>query len=246
MRPKPREPDEAESSLNAAQQLAKEGFFISEGVASAAEVDALLRALTPRLAALGARGGLRHVLRDVPEVQQLAASPGMRAIAETAVGPGAFPVRGILFDKSPDANWKVVWHQDLTIGVRAKREVPGFGPWSDKDGAPHVQPPSDLLRAMVAVRLHLDDCTSENGPVRVLPGSHLSGRLSPALIDEWRTRAPEVECTVGTGGVLAFHSLLLHASSPSREPVHRRVVHIEYVSAAWRQLPGGLEWQEVS
>jgi ectoine hydroxylase-related dioxygenase (phytanoyl-CoA dioxygenase family) len=170
----------------------------------------------------------------------------MRAIAEAAVGPGAFAVRGILFDKSPDANWKVVWHQDLTIGVRAKRDVPGFGPWSAKDGAPYVQPPADLLREMVAVRLHLDDCTSENGPVRVIPRSHLSGRLAPALIDEWRARGPEVECTVGIGGVLAFYSLLLHASSPARAPLHRRVVHIEYVSAAWRELPGGLEWQEVS
>jgi ectoine hydroxylase-related dioxygenase (phytanoyl-CoA dioxygenase family) len=232
--------------LNSQEQLATDGYLIAEGVATASVVDALLRALTPRLDTLGARGGLRHVLRDVPEVRDLAASPGMRAIADAAVGPDAFAVRGILFNKSPDANWKVIWHQDLTIGVREKRDVPGFGPWSDKDGAPHVQPPQELLGEMVAVRMHLDDCTPENGPVRVLPGSHRAGRLSAADIDVWKARGGEVECTVRAGGVLAFHSLLLHASSPAREPRHRRVVHIEYVSARWRQLPGGLQWQEVS
>jgi hypothetical protein len=232
--------------LNATEQLARDGFWIAEHVASREDVDALLQALTPRLDSGGARGGVRHVLRDVPEVQRLAETPGMRAIAEAAVGLGAVPVRGILFDKSPDANWKVIWHQDLTIGVRTRQDAEGFGPWSEKDGAPHVQPPVDLLREMVAVRLHLDDCTSENGPVRVIPGSHAEGRLSPGQIDAWRARVPEVECTVGAGGVLAFHSLLLHASSPARAPLHRRVVHIEYVSAAWRQLPGGLEWQEAS
>jgi len=232
--------------LNATEQLARDGFWIAENVATPIEVEALRRAVMPRLAAAGARGGVRHVLRDVHEVRRLAESTGMRSIAEAAVGRGAYPVRGILFDKSPDANWKVIWHQDLTIGVSAKREVSGFGPWSDKDGAPHVQPPVDLLREMVAVRLHLDDCTSENGPVRVIPGSHRDGRLTPAQIDAWRAKGAEIECTVGVGGVLAFHSLLLHASSPARAPLHRRVVHIEYVSAAWRRLPGGLEWQEVS
>jgi ectoine hydroxylase-related dioxygenase (phytanoyl-CoA dioxygenase family) len=232
-------------TISLAEQLKRDGYGIVEHVVSERDVRALLQALAPRLDAMGARGGVRHVLRDVQEVQRLATSPAMRTIAEAAVGPDALPVRGILFDKSPDANWKVTWHQDLTIGVRAKREVEGFGPWSDKDGAPHVQPPVGLLSEMVAVRLHLDDCTSENGPVRVIPGSHAEGRLSAAQIDAWRCRESEVECVVGAGGVLAFRSLLLHASSPALAPLHRRVVHLEYVSAAWQTLPGGLEWQEV-
>lgn len=151
---------------------------------------------------------------------------------------------GILFDKNSDANWKVIWHQDLTIAVRKHRNVPGFGPWSEKDSVPHVQPPLQLLTQMVAVRLHFDDCTEENGPVRVIPRSHQIGRLDPEQISNLRARGPEVECIVPRGGVLAFHSLILHASSPARRPLHRRVVHIEYVASSWRELPGGLEWQE--
>ena len=44
----------------------------------------------------------------------------------------------------------------MTLALRARAEVPGFGPWSTKNGIPHVQPPVDLLKQMLAVRLHLD------------------------------------------------------------------------------------------
>jgi ectoine hydroxylase-related dioxygenase (phytanoyl-CoA dioxygenase family) len=108
-----------------------------------------------------------------------------------------------------------------------------FGPWTEKDGVLHVQQPDALLADMVAVRVHLDDCTEANGPVRVLPGSHRAGRLTGADVDRWRAEVPEVICTVPRGGILAFHSLLLHASSPTLEASHRRVVHLEYVAARW-------------
>jgi hypothetical protein len=69
-----------------------------------------------------------------------------------------FPVRAIYFDKTPDSNWNVAWHQNLTIAVRERRDAAGFGPWSVKAGVPHVQPPVELLEHLVAVRLHLDPC----------------------------------------------------------------------------------------
>ena len=54
------------------------------------------------------------------------------------------PVRGIYFDKRPGTNWLVAWHQDLTLALKERSEVPGWGPWSVKDGVPHVQPPVDV------------------------------------------------------------------------------------------------------
>jgi ectoine hydroxylase-related dioxygenase (phytanoyl-CoA dioxygenase family) len=92
---------------------------------------------------------------------------------------------------------------------------------------------------MLAVRLHLDPCTSDNGPVRVLTGSHASGRLSPAAIDQWRSQVPVTECVVEVGGLLLFRPLLLHASSSATRPGHRRVLHIEYGPPI---LPGGVQW----
>jgi ectoine hydroxylase-related dioxygenase (phytanoyl-CoA dioxygenase family) len=228
-----------------AEALARDGYAIVADGLDTATVDTLLAAIAPLAEGAAAmRGGVRHLLRDVPAMRALARHPAVRAVAAAALGPDAFAVRGILFDKTPGANWKVVWHQDLTIAVRERREVPGFGPWTEKDGVPHVQPPADILRAMVAVRVHLDDCTEANGPVRVLPGSHWAGRLSAADVDRWRAAVPEVVCVVPRGGILAFHSLLLHASSPAREASHRRVVHLEYVAARWAELPGGLAWHD--
>ncbi|HEX2081272.1 MAG TPA: phytanoyl-CoA dioxygenase family protein [Longimicrobium sp.] len=235
-----------------ADAFRRDGYVIVPHAVDSATVDALLAAVEPfspsphavcagRGPGGGARGGVRHLLRDVAAVRALARSAPVRAVAEAALGPGAFAVRGILFDKTPDANWKVVWHQDLTIAVRERREVPGFGPWSEKEGVPHVQPPAPLLARMVAVRLHLDDCTETNGPVRVIPGSHRDGRLAPDDVDRWRAAGPEVVCTVPRGGILAFHSLLLHASSPAQAPAHRRVMHLEFAADP---LPGGLEWYE--
>ena len=224
--------------------LAREGYAVLPNAVDALTVDALLAAIAPLAHAAGSRGGVRHLLRDMPEARSLARSATVRGVAEAALGSGAFAVRGILFDKTPDANWKVVWHQDLTIAVRERREVDGFGPWSEKDGVPHVQPPAALLARMVAVRVHLDDCTTDNGPVRVIPGSHRAGRLPAADVDRWRAEVPEVVCTVPRGGILAFHSLLLHASSPALDPAHRRVIHIEYAAAEWAELPGGLAWHE--
>lgn len=226
--------------------FSEKGFVVVRNVVDASAVDRLVDATAEHLSRATGRGGVRHILRDVDAVRALAVMPQMRAIAEAAVGVGAKPVRGILFDKNPDANWKVIWHQDLTIAVRERRDIPEFGPWTEKDGAPHVQPPLQLLQNMVAVRLHLDDCTSENGPVKVIPGSHRHGKLSGEAIDAWRAKRDEIECTVDRGGVLAFHSLLLHASAPAIKPAHRRVVHIEYVSEASAILPAGLAWNETA
>lgn len=41
--------------------------------------------------------------------------------------PKGRPVKGIVFDKTPAANWKVPWHQDLTICVERRIDVNGFG-----------------------------------------------------------------------------------------------------------------------
>jgi ectoine hydroxylase-related dioxygenase (phytanoyl-CoA dioxygenase family) len=172
-------------------------------------------------------------------VQELARSEAVRSVAEAALGEHCFAVRGILFDKTPAANWKVTWHQDLTIAVRERREIHGFGPWSVKEGVPHVQPPVEILEGMVAVRVHLDDCGIENGPVRVIPRSHTFGRLSVADIDLWKKEHPSVDCTLSRGGILAFFPLLLHSSSPSNRPEHRRVIHLEFAAAP---LPRELEW----
>jgi hypothetical protein len=67
---------------------------------------------------------------------------------------------------------------------------------------------------------------------------HRAGRLAPEQIDRWR-QEPAVPCTSPRGGALVMRPLILHASSPSTLPAHRRVVHLEFAADP---LPHGLEW----
>ncbi|MGE0129569.1 MAG: phytanoyl-CoA dioxygenase family protein [Blastocatellales bacterium] len=183
--------------------------------------------------------GVRKLLKAAPAVGDLARSDEIRALVEPILGAGAFVVRGIFFDKTPDANWKVAWHQDLTITVRRKIEIEGFGSWSVKAGIDHVIPPVEILEKMLALRIHLDDADESNGALKVIPGSHKHGRLNPQQIQALKEERQVVVCSVPAGGVMAMKPLLLHASSASAQPWRRRVIHLEFSAM---QLPGGLEW----
>ena len=180
----------------------------------------------------GATGGAYAVrnLLDVAVVRAWAASDAVMTVIRAVAGDGARPVRGLLFDKTPEANWKVAYHQDRSIAVagRGDADVPGFGPWSTKAGVTHVQPPVELLERMITLRLHLGDCGPDNGPLRVVPGSHRDGILSPADVLRFPRERSEVACLVPRGGGLLMRPLLLHASSPAAKPGRRRVVHVEY------------------
>lgn len=230
------------------ENIVRDGYAVVEGVIPGAAADRLITAIgaldTDSAAAVQRRGSIhavRKLLEAVPEVQQLARSPAVRALVEPVLGPDRFVVRGILFDKMPEANWKVSWHQDLTVAVHKQREAPGFGPWSEKTGIPHVQPPAKVLDGMLTVRVHLDDCGPENGPVQVIAGAHHAGRLSAEQIACWREEHEAVLCTSARGGALVMRPLILHlhASSPATVLAHRRVVDLEFAATG---LPCGLEW----
>lgn len=212
-----------------------DGYALVEGVLTEAQMGALDAALDMRTG--GATTG-RNLL-DVVEVRAGAASGAVRGIVEPVLGAACFPVRALLFDKTPGANWKVPWHQDLSVAVRERRDAPGFGPWTVKDGVPHALAPGEVLAGMLAVRLHLDDCGPNNGPVRVLPGTHCLGRLPADVVPAMAAGREGTVCAVNRGGALLMRPLLLHTSSASESPARRRVIHIEFASIA---LPGGLEW----
>jgi ectoine hydroxylase-related dioxygenase (phytanoyl-CoA dioxygenase family) len=179
-------------------------------------------------------------LLSIPSIQALATSKPVREIVEAVLGPECFAVRGIFFNKTRTSNWKVVWHQDLTIAVRERKSAEGFGPWTTKAGVLHVQPPSEIMAGLLAIRLHLDDSEFDNGPLRVVAGSHRAGRLSREEISA-TNKEDSVTCTVPRGGALVMRPLLLHASSASATTKPRRVIHLEFAGA---ELPQGLNWHE--
>lgn len=217
--------------------LARDGFAIVPGVLDAATCADLIESLGPVTGA-GRRGMLAH-----PTVRELARSPQFVELLRPHLDAEPRPVRAIFFDKSPDANWLVSWHQDLTLALRERVDVEGFGPWSVKEGVPHVQPPMALLERMLTLRLHLDGTDESNGALRVIAGSHRHGRLDAAKLQELRDAQPAETCTVAAGDALLMRPLLLHASGRSTSPRHRRVLHIEYAGFT---LPPGLAWHEAA
>jgi hypothetical protein len=229
----------------------RKGFAIIDRVLARDEIAELIevtRACTslPRDGVLARGGevyGVRDLIWQIPEIRRLAHSPKLLDLVKAILGPEAFVVRGLFFDKTLSTNWNLPWHQDLTIAVRARREVPGYGPWTRKAGIPHVHAPAACLERMVTLRLHLDDCGSQSGPMRVLPGSHRSGRLDAVVASQWAARAGElaVDCLVHAGGAMVMRPLLMHASASGTAAGHRRVIHLEYAAEG---LPGGLEWYD--
>ena len=212
-----------------------DGFAISASLLLDGGQRALLNALGE------VHGPGRRGVLGVSEVARLAHSEKLLQLVQGYTSATVLPVRAIYFDKSPQANWFVGWHQDLTLAVREKIDVLDFGPWSVKDGVPHVQAPVEILERMLAVRVHLDNCDESNGALRVLPGTHRLGRLSPERIRKLRVEVAEKVCCLSAGDALLMRPLLLHASGKSQAVGHRRLLHIEYASP---ELPGGLRWLE--
>lgn len=184
------------------------------------------------------KAGARHLLR-MPAVRELADDPRMLSLARQFVGVGARPFRATLFDKSPDANWLVTWHQDTALPMRRQFTDAQWGPWSRKAGVPYAHAPAWALEQVIALRVSLDDSSEENGPLRVLPDTHRLGVLTDAEISVLARERKAQDCIASRGGIVAMWPLTVHASSKSVAVQPRRVLHIEYTAAV--HLAPGIE-----
>jgi ectoine hydroxylase-related dioxygenase (phytanoyl-CoA dioxygenase family) len=231
-------------SITFCDALKAQGFAVVPAVLDRDEITALISALETLNEgdSIRRKGGVfavRNLLVACPAIRDLAQSPKVREIASSILSDQAFPVRGILFDKTPDANWLVPWHQDVTIAVAEKHEVEGFGPWSVKAGLLHVQPPAQVLERMLSIRIHLDPCGEENGALKVLPGSHRCGRIPEQDAIRMGAESSVTICAVSAGDALLMRPLLLHSSSSATKPDHRRVIHLDFAA---NKLPSPLRW----
>lgn len=228
--------------------LAADGFVLLTAVFDAVAVRSRLAALGEALSghagdpavlsdAAVAVSGARDLFRLWPGAAELARSPALREVLLAELGPEAGVVRGLFFDKPPGHGWALPWHKDYTVAVRAHGPLGRFLKPTTKAGIPHLEAPTDLLARMLTARIHLDDMTDENGPLRVVPGSHRFDRTA----DEPR---PPVVVRCRAGDVLLMRPLLTHASGHAETGtrMHRRIVHLECASAG--PLGDGYEWRE--
>ena len=206
-----------------------DGFSVEQPVLTSSECDSLLTLLTEEISTRG-RAGARNLLA-LPVVAGLANDRRLLHIAAGALGKPTIPFRATFFDKSIGANWLVAWHQDTVLPVASRFGSREWGPWSKKAGVLFARAPTWALSRVVALRIHLDDSTVENGPLRVIPGSHHFGVLTSEETMTVARRLNSVDCLAVRGGVIAMSPLLIHSSSRIRVDAPRRVIHIEYADS---------------
>ena len=215
--------------MSATTPSADAGYTIVESVLSPSECDDLTNALATDAQTRGR--AIRRHLMSVLAVRELAAHPRLMRVAADALGGSAVPYRATLFAKSGRANWLVVWHQDTALPLAERLASDEWGPWSTKEGVLYAHAPAWALDRIVALRIHLDASTADNGPLRVIPGSHRAGVLADDDVFRIARGRESVECLVGRGGVVAMRPLLIHSSSKVMVDRPRRVLHIEYADA---------------
>ncbi len=226
-------------------RVSADGFALVPGVFTGRQVDEILDGLAAALSGEGgtirSQDGRVYAARNVLALWPAAAGVWLQAplpeVLAGLLGPAFGLVRTLYFDKPPEQTWALPWHKDLTIAVRDNR-LPSarFGKPTRKAGVPHVEAPVEVLERMLTVRIHLDEVTEENGPLRVLPGSHRSGeRLT---LDEGQPQSVLAE----RGDVLLIRPLVAHCSNRSHPGTsrHRRILHLEFAASA--ELPDGYAW----
>ena len=229
------------------QQIETDGYALIEKVVSQELATALATRLTTSLqtdheqgAPLASRGTVyaaRNPLEMIDDVASLWRETSLGPLLRAVLGDNFGLVRGLFFDKPPGRSWWLPWHKDLTIAVQNNR-LPSerFKSPTNKAGVPHVIAPVELLQQMLTIRLHLDDVTLENGPLRVIPGSQHSA-------DEIDSGREPATILARAGDALAMRPLLSHSSGDSapETKMHRRILHLEFANN--ETLPDGYAWQ---
>ncbi|MCY3673253.1 MAG: phytanoyl-CoA dioxygenase family protein [Alphaproteobacteria bacterium] len=164
------------------------------------------------------RPGLRRVNAPI-EVSgayfRATADSRMTDCVADLIGPAVKLHHTKINSKLPGGHTEVKWHQDFP-----------FTPHSNAD--------------IVTALLMVDEVTEENGPLKVLPGSHRGpihglwhgGAFTGAVADEVAAESEKtaVICTGPAGAVCLMHTRLLHGSSPNRSD-RPRTLHISVYSA---------------
>ncbi|MBL0742041.1 WYL domain-containing protein [Chryseolinea lacunae] len=232
----------ATSLQNQLRKLEHRGFAIMHHVFGKKEVNALKQKIQGYLNALPTSQNdyaIRGLLQEIPAVHAFIFNSNLKHILKK-INPQLFLTKAIFFDKTPDSNWYVTWHQDTTIHVTEKIETDGFTGWTKKMNVHGVCPPEEILKNTLTVRIHLDDADETNGALKVVPGSQ-NKKLTAQEIALIVQNSLPVTCEVQACGVHILRPLLIHSSSKATSQKHRKVIHLEFNTV---ELPNGLQWAE--
>lgn len=240
--------------LTAAQvrQYEQDGYVIVEDVLSSAELAALRDATDTIIAAARGKTGHDHIhdldpahTPDQPRVRRikephlhhpayasLVKHPRILGALTDLWGPNLRFQYSKLNMKQAGIGAAIEWHQDWA-----------FYPHTNDD--------------LAAVGVMLDDCELDNGPLLVLPGSH----LGPTIDHHWEGKfiaaihptasgvdfSKAVPLTGKAGSITIHHVRAIHGSAPNRSDRDRRLLLYQHRNAdAWpiRGIPEGWDaWE---
>lgn len=220
------------------EKLQHKGFVIIENIYSNSEIAEILNLISSHR--LDGKFGVREFLYDHPDITAIVFNEKLKKIIKHISPKCTKCIKSIYFDKPPTSNWIVNWHQDLTINLSNKAKLDTYKNWRMKNERVVVQPNQSLLDNIFTIRIHLDNCTKENGALRVIEKSHHHGVIK---IADWNKKSSDIEtiCEVNKGGVLVMKPLILHSSQRTGNNKNRRVIHIEFSDL---ELPENLKWKE--
>lgn len=180
-----------------------------------------------------------NLIKSIPFIKTLTESNRLLSTAKNVIGKDALPVNAFIIDKTKINNWELDWHQDLRIAISNEMTFTGYSDRTVEHNITHAIAPQEVLEKRLSIRIHLDDCTINNGAMLVVPQSHKKGIIGTNDEIGKLISSRAVCCEVEKGGVMFFKSLLFHKSPYSLSDKKRRVLHIDYIGAKLTNYP---EW----
>ncbi|MBX3054508.1 MAG: phytanoyl-CoA dioxygenase family protein [Caldilineaceae bacterium] len=147
-------------------------------------------------------------------LHQMAHHPKMLAALERIIGDTPFLFQDMALLKPPHIGREKPWHQD-----HAYFELP-------------------LNARVVGVWIALDEATTENGCMIVIPGTHRQGPVVHFKRRDWQICDTDVKNQGATavplkpGGCLLFSSLIHHGTPTNNSGLRRRAVQFHYRPAS--------------
>ena len=105
------------------------GFVLVPDAALYSQLEILKAFFANADMARAARGGETYGARNLlsfPAVREATRLPALQSLFHILLGPNFRAVRGLFFDKTEGANWPVLWHQDLSLAVKQRHDLPGL------------------------------------------------------------------------------------------------------------------------
>ncbi len=212
----------------AAADYVEQGFAVIRDVLPAdvlAKADAHVKWLMARYAGLRPEHFHHPLIRHDAFWVRLISDPRLVDIAEYFLGPDLASFTAHYICKPPYDGQPVLWHQD---GAYWKLE------------------PMEALTVWVAI----DPSTTENGCLRMIPGSHylplheptsrtdrpnmLFSTADGGLVAKWSAERGIVDIELRPGDVSIHHPNLLHCSGPNTSEKRRCGLDLGYISTSTR------------